>query len=116
MNLFFAFYQCFLGLFALIHDALVNLGQRLAVLRFGQGADLLDDLLFPLGMIDRQVVGLLVGGHLATDLHPFGQQPGDLVVLAGKGHETYQIRKGKRYEMDERVLIREILEESKGNV
>ena len=44
------------------------------------------------------------------------RQPGDLVVLAGKGHETYQIRKGKRYEMDERVLIREILEESKGNV
>lgn len=44
------------------------------------------------------------------------RQPGDLVVLAGKGHETYQIRKGRRYEMDERVLIREILEESKGNV
>ncbi|WP_461882984.1 UDP-N-acetylmuramoyl-L-alanyl-D-glutamate--2,6-diaminopimelate ligase [Fusicatenibacter sp.] len=41
------------------------------------------------------------------------RQPGDLIVLAGKGHETYQIRKGKRYEMDERVLIREILEESK---
>ena len=39
------------------------------------------------------------------------RQPGDLVVLAGKGHETYQIRKGKRYEMDERVLIQEILEE-----
>ena len=48
------------------------------------------------------------------------RQPGDLIVLAGKGHETYQIRKGKRYAMDERVLIREILEESKteskGNV
>ena len=44
------------------------------------------------------------------------RQPGDLVVHAGKGHETNQIRKGKRYEMDERVLIREILEESKGNV
>ena len=40
------------------------------------------------------------------------RRPGDLVVLAGKGHETYQIRKGKRYEMDERVLIREILEET----
>ena len=40
------------------------------------------------------------------------RQPGDLVVLAGKGHETYQIRKGKRYEMDERVLIKEVLEET----
>ncbi|MCR4589051.1 MAG: UDP-N-acetylmuramoyl-L-alanyl-D-glutamate--2,6-diaminopimelate ligase [Lachnospiraceae bacterium] len=38
-------------------------------------------------------------------------QPGDIVVLAGKGHEDYQEIKGVKYPMDERVLIREILEE-----
>lgn len=38
-------------------------------------------------------------------------QPGDVIVLAGKGHEDYQEIKGKKYPMDERVLIREILEE-----
>ena len=38
-------------------------------------------------------------------------EPGDIVVLAGKGHEDYQEIKGHRYPMDERVLIREILEE-----
>ena len=38
-------------------------------------------------------------------------QPGDIVVLAGKGHEDYQEICGKKYPMDERVLIREILEE-----
>ena len=37
-------------------------------------------------------------------------EPGDIIVLAGKGHEDYQIIKGKKYPMDERVLIREILE------
>ena len=36
---------------------------------------------------------------------------GDVIVLAGKGHEDYQEIKGKKYPMDERVLIREILEE-----
>ena len=36
---------------------------------------------------------------------------GDIVILAGKGHEDYQEIKGKKYPMDERVLIREILEE-----
>ncbi len=36
---------------------------------------------------------------------------GDVIVLAGKGHETYQEIKGVKYPMDERVLIREILEE-----
>jgi UDP-N-acetylmuramoyl-L-alanyl-D-glutamate--2,6-diaminopimelate ligase len=38
-------------------------------------------------------------------------QPGDVIVLAGKGHEDYQEIKGVKYPMDERVLIAEVLEE-----
>ena len=38
-------------------------------------------------------------------------QPGDVIVLAGKGHEDYQEIKGVKYPMDERVLIQEVLEE-----
>ena len=38
-------------------------------------------------------------------------QPGDIIVLAGKGHEDYQEIKGKKYPMDERDLIRDILAE-----
>lgn len=38
---------------------------------------------------------------------------GDIIVLAGKGHEDYQEIKGVKYPMDERVLIQEILEELK---
>ena len=37
-------------------------------------------------------------------------EEGDLIVLAGKGHEDYQEIKGVKYPMDERVLIAEILE------
>ena len=37
--------------------------------------------------------------------------PGDIIVLAGKGHEDYQEIKGVKYPMDERTLIAEILEE-----
>ncbi|MCR5654598.1 MAG: UDP-N-acetylmuramoyl-L-alanyl-D-glutamate--2,6-diaminopimelate ligase [Lachnospiraceae bacterium] len=36
-------------------------------------------------------------------------QPGDVIVLAGKGHEDYQEIKGVKYPMDERVIIRDIL-------
>lgn len=36
-------------------------------------------------------------------------EPGDIIVLAGKGHEDYQEIKGKKYPMDERVLIADIL-------
>ncbi len=38
-------------------------------------------------------------------------EPGDIIVLAGKGHEDYQEIKGVQYPMDEREMIREILEE-----
>lgn len=36
-------------------------------------------------------------------------QRGDVIVLAGKGHEDYQEIEGKKYPMDEREIIREIL-------
>ena len=38
-------------------------------------------------------------------------QDGDIIVLAGKGHEDYQEIKGIKYHMDERELIAEIIEE-----
>ena len=38
-------------------------------------------------------------------------RPGDIIVLAGKGHEDYQEIKGKKYPMDERVLVAEVLKE-----
>lgn len=38
-------------------------------------------------------------------------QPGDVIILAGKGHEDYQEINGVKHHMDERELIREVLEE-----
>ena len=40
-------------------------------------------------------------------------QPGDVIVLAGKGHEDYQEIRGVKYPMDERNLIADILTELK---
>ena len=42
-------------------------------------------------------------------------QDGDIIVLAGKGHEDYQEIKGVKYHMDERELIAEILAEKSSN-
>lgn len=36
-------------------------------------------------------------------------QPGDIVIIAGKGHEDYQEIKGVKYPMDDRQLIQESL-------
>ena len=34
---------------------------------------------------------------------------GDVIVLAGKGHEDYQEIKGKKYHMDERELVADVV-------
>lgn len=40
-------------------------------------------------------------------------QKGDIIILAGKGHEDYQEIQGKKYHMDEREIIDEICKELK---
>lgn len=47
----------------------------------------------------------------AIDLALRTAQPGDLVVIAGKGHETTQTVRGRKLPFDDRSVAREILEE-----
>ena len=36
--------------------------------------------------------------------------PGDIIVLAGKGHETYQEIRGKKYHMSEEEIVQDVLD------
>jgi UDP-N-acetylmuramoyl-L-alanyl-D-glutamate--2,6-diaminopimelate ligase len=36
--------------------------------------------------------------------------PDDVVVLAGKGHETYQIRGTTKYPFDEKLIVHELMD------
>jgi UDP-N-acetylmuramoyl-L-alanyl-D-glutamate--2,6-diaminopimelate ligase len=38
-----------------------------------------------------------------------------MILIAGKGHETYQEIEGKRYDFDDRQIAREALDNSNGN-
>ena len=38
---------------------------------------------------------------------------GDVIILAGKGHEDYQEIKGVKYPLDEREVVRQVLENYK---
>ena len=81
------------------------------VFKYGDNVD--TDVIIParyLNSFDAQELA----SHAMADIDPEfvnKVQPGDIIVLAGKGHEDYQEIKGKKYPMDERVLIQEILEE-----
>lgn len=45
-----------------------------------------------------------------------GARRGDVILLAGKGHERYQDIGGRRIPMDERQIIQEVMEEDAGAV
>ena len=49
----------------------------------------------------------------AIDYAITNHRPGDVIVLAGKGHETYQEINHVKHHMDEREIVAEILERRK---
>lgn len=67
-------------------------------------------------IIDDIVAGMPKGGwqrdadRFLTIATALGQgRPGDIVVLAGKGHETYQVLGAERVPFDEREIVRGLL-------
>lgn len=73
---------------------------------------IIDDIKTGIGKTDGKYVEIIDRKEaIAYAIHH--GEPGDIIVLAGKGHEDYQEIRGKKYPMDERVLIQEILEGKK---
>ena len=80
--------------------------------RFEKPEDIIEDILIGMKKTDGKYVTITDRKEaMAWAIHH--GEPGDIIVMAGKGHETYQEIKGIKYPMDERILIREIMEEDK---
>lgn len=76
----------------------------------------------PLEIISQIEVGLkrtncpyliIPDRHEAIHRAIFKAKPGDVVLIAGKGHETYQIIGNEKFHFDDRQIAREALEKSK---
>lgn len=78
--------------------------------RFEEPQDIIDDIKTGIGRTSGKYVEICDRKEAIRYAIANGQT-GDVIVLAGKGHEDYQEIKGKKYPMDERVLIAEVLEE-----
>ena len=78
--------------------------------RFEEPQDIIDDIKIGLGKTDGKYVEIIDRKEAIKYAIENGR-PGDVIVLAGKGHEDYQEIKGVKYPMDERVLIEEVLKE-----
>ena len=80
--------------------------------RFEEPQAIIDDIIIGMKKTDGKYISICDRKEAIKYAIQNGQ-PGDVIILAGKGHETYQEIKGVKYDMDERVLIQEVLEELK---
>ena len=80
--------------------------------RFEEPQAIIDDIKVGIGRTSGKYVEICDRKEAIKYAIEHGQ-PGDVIVLAGKGHEDYQEIKGVKYPMDERVLIAEVLVELK---
>ena len=80
--------------------------------RFEEPQAIIDDIITGIKKTDGKYIDICDRKEAIRYAIRHGQ-PGDVIILAGKGHETYQEIRGVKYDMDDRVRIREVLEEMK---
>jgi UDP-N-acetylmuramoyl-L-alanyl-D-glutamate--2,6-diaminopimelate ligase len=78
--------------------------------RFEEPLDIIEDIKMGIAKTDGDYIAI-PDRKEAMRYAIMNAKEGDVIVFAGKGHEDYQEIKGVKHHMDERDLIREILEE-----
>lgn len=76
--------------------------------RFEEPQDIIEDIKIGIRKTQGEFVEISNRKEAIRYAIEHGQE-GDIIVLAGKGHEDYQEIKGVKYHMDERELIQDIL-------
>ena len=77
--------------------------------RFEEPQDIIEDIKTGIGKTKGKYVEICDRKEAIAYVISHARE-GDLIVLAGKGHEDYQEIKGVKYPMDERVIIQELLD------
>lgn len=75
--------------------------------RFEEPQDILNDMLAGLDMADKSKSLTIVDRREAIRTACALAQPGDVVLVAGKGHEDYQIVQGVKHHFDDREVVKE---------
>ncbi len=78
--------------------------------RFEEPQAIIEDIKIGMGLTEGKYVEICDRKEAIRYAIEHGRR-GDVIVLAGKGHEDYQEIKGVKHPMDERVLIAEVVEE-----
>ncbi|MDJ1493287.1 UDP-N-acetylmuramoyl-L-alanyl-D-glutamate--2,6-diaminopimelate ligase [Cytophagaceae bacterium DM2B3-1] len=78
--------------------------------RFEEPEAILADMEKGVKITDRNRVQTIVDRKEAIAKAVAMAQPGDIILIAGKGHETYQEIKGVKYPFDDKKIITELFE------
>ena len=76
--------------------------------RFEKPEDIINDIKIGIAKTDGDYIEIIDRREAIAYVIRYGR-PGDVIVLAGKGHEDYQEIEGKKYPMDERDIIADVL-------
>jgi len=74
--------------------------------RFEEPQDILNDMLAGLDSVQKAKSLTIVNRHEAIKTACALAQPGDVVLVAGKGHEDYQIIQGVKHHFDDREEVK----------
>ena len=75
--------------------------------RFEEPQEIINDMLAGLDSSQRHSVLSIVDRREAIRTACMMAQPGDVILVAGKGHEDYQIVQGVKHHFDDHEVIRE---------
>jgi UDP-N-acetylmuramoyl-L-alanyl-D-glutamate--2,6-diaminopimelate ligase len=75
--------------------------------RFEEPQDILNDMLAGLDAVEKARSLTIVDRREAIKTACSLAQPGDVVLIAGKGHEDYQIIQGVKHHFDDKEVVRE---------
>jgi len=78
--------------------------------RFEEPQDIINDMLAGLSKEDMRKVISIVDRREAIKTACMLAQPGDAILVAGKGHENYQDIQGVKHHFDDKEVIKEIFE------
>ena len=78
--------------------------------RFEEPQDIINDMLAGLNNVDMRKTVAIADRKEAIRTACLMAQPGDVVLIAGKGHENYQDVKGVKHHFDDKEIVNEIFQ------
>ncbi len=73
--------------------------------RFEEPENILADMENGISMLEKPKVSVIIDRKIAIKTACELAKTGDIILIAGKGHETYQDIKGIKYDFDDRIIV-----------